>query len=293
MSDNQIQITTKPEANLTAVIGAKYDLIMAAAAPNVKADGNWITRAKLELLAKPDTANLMTTKKGIETALVAIIRAATVGINFGGTKPQAYFVPSDGGIRLDVSQHGYCAAAVYGPGAVLSQIPELIVVHQNDGIKIDQGSGEVIFPQGGIDPFKDRGPLVGWVMRLEFKDQRQPEVRYITFEKVRQIQEAHGNLNSPAYKKDRDQQDEKTAVKQMLKRAFAEAEGRSQMVMEALMEEPDPVVIKDQSDRMAARINRATEGMKAADPVVEPELVEESDHEPETAMETKDKDELF
>jgi hypothetical protein len=95
MSDNAIQITTKGDQNLTNVVNAKYDLIMAAAAPNVKADGNWITRAKLELLAKPDIANLMTTKKGIETALVAIIRAATVGINFGGTKPQAYFVPCE------------------------------------------------------------------------------------------------------------------------------------------------------------------------------------------------------
>ena len=292
MSENEIQITTKGDQNLTNVVNAKYDLIMAAAAPNVKADGNWITRAKLELLAKPDVAALMTTKKGVESALVAIIRAATVGVNFGGTKPQAYFVPTNGEIRLDISQYGFCAAAVYGPGAVLEQIPELITVHQNDGIKIDQGTGTVIFPEGGIDPFADRGKLVGWVMRLVFKDNRQPEVKYVSFEKVRQVQDAHGNLNSPAYKKDFDQMDEKTAVKQMLKRVFAEAEGRSQMSFDELLGEPNPV-IKDPETRMTDRMTRAAAGMKAAEPVAEIMDDEPPAHEPEKAEEKKDGEELF
>jgi len=269
MSDPKqvVELTTKPDANITHVLAHKLPEIMAVAAPSVKADGNWITRAKLELLAKPDVAALMTTKKGVETALVAIIRAATVGINFGGTRPQAYFVPTQGGVRLDVSQHGYAAAAVNGPGAVLSQIPELIVVHQNDGLRIDQGTGRVIFPEGGIDPFADRGKLVGWVMRLDFKDGRQSEVRYIDYAKVRQIGDTHGQLESPAYKKDRDQQDEKIAVKQLLKRVFAEAEGRSQMSMEALMDEPEPVVVKDRGSRLERQMGKAAAGMKAAEPV--------------------------
>jgi len=301
MSDNAIQLTTKADANLQVVLKAKMTDIMAVAAPNVKSDGNWITRAKLELLARPDVAQLMTTKKGVETALTAIIRAATVGINFGGTKPQAYFVPTEGGVRLDVSQYGFCAAAVYGPGAILSQVPELITVHQNDGIRIDQGEGRIIFPAGGIDPFGDRGKLVGWLMRMEFKDGRQPEVKYVSFEKVRQVEDTHGQLGSPAYKKDRDQMDEKTAVKQLLKRVFAEAEGRSQMSMEALMDEPEPTptVERDPSKRMADRMDRATQTMKPAEPVVaEPEQTVEDAPEPEAAAPppaegSKDPDELF
>lgn len=301
MSDAKqvVELTTKPDHNLTVALSHRMTALMEAAAPNVKADGNWITRTKLELLAKPDTSGLMTTKKGVETALTAIIRAATVGINFGGSKPQAYFVPTDGGIRLDVSQFGYCAVATFGPGAVLSQVPELIVVHQNDGIRIDQGTGRVIFPEGGIDPFRDRGPLVGWVMRLDFKDGRQSEVRYITLPEVQKIARDHGNTSAPSYKKDEPQMFEKIAVKQMLKRVFAEAEGRSQANLADLMDEPKydepPAINRDPASRMADQMKRAEAGLKPAvvdpDPVVEPE-VEEVAPEPAAAT-TKDPDVLF
>lgn len=266
MSDNEIQLTTKADTNLSLVLNAKARDIMAVAAPNVREDGAWLTRARLELLSKPDTANLMTTKKGVESALTAIIKAATVGINFGGTKPQAYFVPTDGGIRMDVTQFGYAHAAVYGPGAVLAHVPELIKVHENDGTRIDQSTGSIHFQPGGIDPFKDRGKLMGYVMRLEFKDGRAPQVHAIALTKVKEIQAKYGNQNSPAYKKSPDEMDEKTAVKQLLKRAYAEAEGLSQTGLGMLDDDEPPAIERDPVKRMADRLDKAASGMKAAEP---------------------------
>jgi recombinational DNA repair protein RecT len=244
--------------------------LLEVAAPNVRSDPNWISRAKIELLSKPETAELLLSTRGLESSVYAIIRAATVGVNFGGTKPQAYFVPADGKVRLDISQYGYCAAAVYGPGAVLSQVPELITVHQNDGIRIDQSKGEILFPVGGIDPFCNRGKLVGWIMRMEFKDGRQAEVKYLSFEKARQIEETHGQTGSPSYKKDRDQMDEKIAVKQLLKRVFAEAEGRSQMNLDSIMDEPNSAIIERDPEKLReARFDLAVGLMSSSDAFIE------------------------
>ena len=164
---------------------------------------------------------------------------------------------------------------------------------------MDQSTGEIIFPKGGIDPFKDRGKLVGWMMRLVYKDGRQSEVKYITIEAVHKIQDGHSTMGSPAMKKDREQMDEKTAVKQMLKWAFGESEGRAQNVLDALdaedrYDEP-PVVVRDQGDRLSQRMAKAAEGMKSAEPVQTLEdapEVEEETTEPATEEKT-DKDELF
>src|SRR5688572_12362293 len=117
MSDQKqtMELTTKPEANLKLALEHSRGSIMAVAAQNVKGDfEQWLTRAKMDATAKPDVAALLTTKKGIETMLRAITRAATVGLMFGLAKPQAYFVPTDGGVRLDIDARGYAHASVYG-----------------------------------------------------------------------------------------------------------------------------------------------------------------------------------
>ncbi len=300
-----MELTTKPEKNFAAMVQYKAGEIMAVAAANVRLDPNWLARAQMELFAKPETAIVMLKAQGVESVLKALKKAATAGISFGGIRPQAYFTPSDGNstVRLDVSQFGYAHAAVYGPGGVLSQVPELITVHQNDGTRMDQSTGEIIFPKGGIDPFKDRGKLVGWMMRLVYKDARQPEVKYITIEAVHKIQEGHSTMGSPAMKKDREQMDEKTAVKQMLKWAFGESEGRAQNVLDALdaedrYDEP-PVVVRDQGDRLSQSMAKATEGMKSAEPVQtiedasEPEVEDEEPPATAATEEKTDKDELF
>lgn len=302
MSDPKtMELTTKPAQNLANVMLKKLPDFLAVAAPNVRADQNWLARAQLEIMSKPETANLMLKTRGLETAVYAIMRAATVGINFGGTKPQAYFVPAGDGVRLDVSQFGYAHAAVYGPGAVLSHIPELIKVHENDGTKMNQATGEIIFPPGGIDPFGERGKLVGYMMRLEFKDGRQAQVVTITQAKVMQIAQQYGQVNGPAYKKSDDQMYEKVAVKQMLKRAYAESEGNAQNALDWLDEAPaaegPAKVERDPLKRMERQMQGATTAMKTAEsaeePVVEDEPEPEAAHADEPATDGKPPEELF
>jgi len=293
MSDTKtMELTTKPERNLTVALGHALPKIMEVAAPNVKADEAWLMRTKMELLGS-EAANLLTTQKGVETAIKSIVKAATNGISFGALKPQAYFVPRDGAIGLDVSRHGRAAVAVYGPGAVLSVIPELIEVFQNDGTRMDQSTGEIIFPKGGIDPFGERGQLVGWMMRMEYKDGRQPRVMHVSVKDVTWILEHYGIKGNPARTKSPKEMMEKTAVKKLLDDAYAEATGRAQKAVDDLDDDPEPapIINRDPASRMGDRLDRAAGGMKQAEPAPEPEPVVEDDPEPEAASGSEAEDE--
>lgn len=293
MSDNKpqtMELTNKPERNLTVALGHALPRIMEVAAPNVRADEAWLMRTKLELLGS-DVQKELLTQKGVETAIKSIVKAATNGISFGALKPQAYFVPRDGGIGLDVSRHGRAAVAVYGPGAVLSVIPELIEVYENDGTRMDQSTGEIIFPKGGIDPFGQRGALVGWMMRLEFKDKRQPRVTHISVADVNWILEHYGIQGNPARKKSPKEMMEKTAVKKLLDDAYAEATGRAQAAFDDLDEDErppvPPVINRDPESRMSQRMDKAAASMKPAEPTGEPEPEVETveEVEPQAASE--------
>lgn len=293
MSDNKpqtMELTNKPERNLTVALGHALPRIMEVAAPNVKADEAWLMRTKLELLGS-EAASLLTSQKGVETAIKSIVKAATNGISFGALKPQAYFVPRDGGIGLDVSRHGRAAVAVYGPGAVLSVIPELIEVYENDGIKMDQGAGKIVFPPGGIDPFRDRGKLMGWMMLMEYKDGRHPRPKAVSVEDVNWILEHYGIQGNPARKKSPKEMMEKTAVKKLLDDAYAEATGRAQAAFDDLDEDErppvPPTINRDPESRMASRMDKAAASMKPAEPAGEPEP-EMVDEEPAPDVEPQE-----
>jgi hypothetical protein len=118
-------------------------------------------------------------------------------------------------------------------------------------------------------------------MRLDFKDKRQSEVRYISLPEVQKIARDHGNTKAPSYTKDEPQMHEKIAVKQMLKRVFAEAESRAQASFADLMDEPEPVVIRDREERLNRAMSGAATTMKPADPTPEPEVQDDPEPEPE------------
>lgn len=288
MSDAKqvVELTTKPELNLNAVVTAKRDRILAIAASSIKGDfETWLMRAQLEV-TRSEAVNLLNTPKGVQSALDAIIKAGTMGIIFGLSKPHGYFVGRDGKVCFDPSRYGIAHAITYGNGAVLEHVPQLITAHQNDGYRMDQDKGKIVWPDKPIDPFSDRGPIVGWLLELHFNDGRKSQVRYATMADVRKIQEGHANLNTPAYKKDRLQMDEKTAVKFMLRDILSEVEGKSGLVGMFADEEderPEPAVIRDQGDRLNRQMDRAATNMKPAEKT-EP-VVDEPEPEPEQAAE--------
>ena len=290
MSDRQVEtyeLTTNTERNLATALTHRQADILVAAARSVREDSGWMTRAKLTLVSS-QCDPLLKTQKGVRTALEAITNAAMVGLSFGGPKPQAYFVPKDGGVLMIPTAAGIRHAVCYGVGAILKTVPELITVRAGDGVKINPMAGTVEYSKGGYDPFaKDRGKIAGWIMRLEFRDERPAQVRHVTLEKVRQIEDRYGGKNNPMYAKSPEEADEKTAIKYLLRDCFAEAAGLAQMILEGDEADERPAVVeppkveRNVTERLGGQLDKATASMKSVEVV-------ESEEEPEDVAAEED-----
>lgn len=284
MSDTQpqvLQLTTKSKVNLERALDARKADIFAVAASNIRAMGEtFFTSAMLTILSNPDTEKLLTTTKGLTTAIKAITDAGQVGISFGGPAPLAYFVPKDGGIIMVPHAAGVRHAACYGPGAVLRTVPELLTIRENDGFKIDPAAGTYSFKEGGYNPFdKGRGQIVGYFMRLQFKDGRPDVLRHVTLEKVQQIEAHYSMTGGPAFKKSPEEMHEGKATKYLLRDVFKESAGLAKMILDDDMDELPPMAPppRDVSQRTDATVERATRAMEPkpeADVVVEQDDVE-------------------
>lgn len=262
--------------SIESIFAKQGALILKRGAPNLREEGAfevWSSRVVFEITSNEKLTPFLNTKKGVLSAYVAITRASVLGLMIGGSKPQAYFVPRDGAIKLEPKDDGMMFACVYGPGAVLAREPELVRIHENDGIRIDQARGRIIFPEGGVDPFGE-GKLVGYAMELEYLDGRR-EVARITLAKCKEIEERYGRKDSPMYSKSPEEADEKTARKQLLKRPFAMAESLAMMrslggtVLPEVgqpMTEPEPPA--GQEERVGQRLEGA---MRNATPGAEEE----------------------
>lgn len=317
-----MELTTKGKENLSRVVALKKEEILSVAAANVRAMGEtFFTSAMLTILSNPDTERLMTTSKGVQTALKAMTDAAQVGIFFGGPAPMAYFVPKDGGLLMVKTAAGVRHAACYGPGAILSTVPELVTVRENDGFKIDPASGVVSYANGGFDPFSPgRGEVVGYFMRLQYKDGRPDVLRHVTLKKVQALEAAYSMTGGPAFKKSPDEMHEAKATKYLLRDVFAECAGLAKMVLESqedgidLGPDYDPETggyrsraprpaPRDITERVVRQAERAVETLKpeaSVEPgedivveVVEDEAQGETTEAGEAGDATGDGDELF
>jgi recombinational DNA repair protein RecT len=247
--------------------------IQKIAAPNV--GGNfetWKTRALVEISNRDELKTVLQSREGIFSVYKALSKAATMGLQIGGQFPHAYLVPMGGKAQLVVTAEGYAFASAHGPGAVLANVPKLVRVHEKDTLRIDETAGTV---RHEFDAFGDRGKLVGYYMRLEYRDGH-TEVSNITRAEVEGVAKAYSQKNGPAWSKSPEAMNDKIAAKQLLKKPVREAEGLAMLMSldeyEAPEYSPPP---RDIAERMADRLD---DSMRT----VEPEPVsEEAEPEPE------------
>jgi len=207
----------------------------------------------------------------------------------------AYFVPTDGKVTPIYEASGYKYAVTYGPGAILAEYPRTIVVHEGDSVKVDPDAGTIVYKEGGFNPFDpNRGKIVGFLMRLIYKDGRRAEVRECDMLKVKKIQKGYSRLAGPMFTKSDDEADLKTAEKSMLRLAFKESCQRAQVALEEGAEFDDgdelyqPTVERDVTARTLKTVNAAVARLdpeKASEPAVEEE---HHDEDVETELATED-----
>lgn len=266
--------------DMAAKMGTELQTI---AAPNVKQDFPvWMQRAIVEVTTSDALRDVIRTREGIYSIYQGLAKAATLGLQIGGTFPHAYLVPRGGKATLQPSQDGYIFAATYGPGAILATPPELVEVYDKDEFVTD---GKTMTHK--YAPFAaDRGKLVGFVTQLELKDGRRA-VRHITMAEVEGIEKGYGQLNSPAYTKSPMDMHRKTAMKKMLKPIVKLCEGLAMLMQlddyqaqaAVAPREPD---MRDVTERAADRLDRAAAGIEPSESRPDPEPEAKPTTEPAT-----------
>ncbi len=241
------------------------------AAPNVAGQyDTWAKRALVHVTSKEELKPVLQTKTGIWSIYQELAKAAQLGLQVGGQFPHGYLVPKGGKAVLMITATGYAFAAVHGPGAVLRHIPPLVEVYEKDSFRVDQAAGKY---QHEFSPFTDRGKLVGYFMRLEYRDGR-IEIPVISFEKVKKIADGYSTKSSPAWSKSAEEMYAKIAAKQLLKKPIREAEGIAMQLDADAPEEPEEPAApppRDVTQRVGSRLDRATEAMASS---VEQEKIE-------------------
>jgi recombinational DNA repair protein RecT len=228
----------------------------AIAAPNVaQAFDTWTKRALVEVTTNENLRPVIQSRDGIHSVYSALSKAATLGLQIGGSFPHAYLTPKSGRAVLMPSQDGYIFACTFGPGAVLALPPDLHEVYEKDEFAVDEAAATY---EHKFAPFGDRGKLVGFFTVLEFRDGRRM-IRHVTIDEVKAIETGYGTTNSPAYQKSLIDMHRKTAMKKMLKPIVKICEGLAMLM--SLDEYAEPVQAatppRDVTERTSARLDKA------------------------------------
>lgn len=218
----------------------------------------WTKRAIIEVSQNKELREFIQSSQDTKNQFfVKLSKAAQIGLQIGGTRPHVYFINMNGNLRMDITKDGFAHSCVHGPQGVLRNIPELIKVFEYDKFSINQSKGTY---EHEFNPFGDRGKLLGYFMVLYYRDGH-IEIPHIGIDKVLKIKNGFSNINSPAWKKSEDEMLEKIAVKQLLKKPFAESEGLAMLMTSELdIENDSEMIIKEKtiSDRAVSRIEQAT-----------------------------------
>ena len=218
----------------------------------------WTKRAIIEVSQNKELREFIQSNQDAKNQFfVKLSKAAQIGLQIGGTRPHVYFINMNGSLRMDITKDGFTHSCVHGPQGVLKNIPELIKVFEKDKFSINQSKGTYEYE---FNPFGDRGKLLGYFMVLYYRDGH-IEIPHIGIDKILKIKNGFSNINSPAWKKSEDEMLEKIAVKQLLKKPFAESEGLAMLMTSELDIEDDPkIIVKEKtiSDRAVSRIEQAT-----------------------------------
>ena len=248
------------------------------AAPNVKKSfGVWQERALVEISNRDELKDVINSKAGIFSVYKSLAKAATLGIQIGGAiAPHAYLMPKGGAANLVVTAEGYAFAAVHGPGAVLMNVPQLMKVYVNDTFSIDSAAGKFVH---NFSPFGDRGKLLGYFMKLEYKDGH-VEIPHIMRTKVEEISDAYSTKEfstgkkAPAWAKSPEEMFDKIATKQLLKKPVKESEGLAMLISCDEFDDYEPATspdLRDVTERTASRLDDAAGAYAGEEPEHEPE----------------------
>lgn len=240
--------------------------------PNINQEV-YFKRALLTVLDNKDLAAMARSDLGALSILKCIGKALQMGLQIGGTIPQAYIVPckDKSGVQnavLIVTAEGYQFLATMDPDPVLRSFAAR-PVYDGEDFSLDYGSGTV---RHTYDGKTRRGKLIGVCCQVE-ETNGTKKVEYMPREEIERIRDAYSRsfaaYGKGPWKDEFDAMCKKTAAKKFLKPYAAMKEG---LAMALAVDDGDPA--RDSrpiSDRVGDRL----------DDIIDAELV--SGPEPEKA----------
>jgi recombinational DNA repair protein RecT len=265
---------------IESMVLEKSDKIKEVAVESVRQNfDQWTKRAIIEVSQNKELREFIQSSQDTKNQFfVKLAKAAQIGLQIGGTRPHVYFINMKGSLRMDITKDGFAHSCVHGPQGVLQNVPELIKVYEKDKFSINQAKGTY---EHEFSPFGDRGKLLGYFMVLNYRDGH-TEIPHIGYEKVVKIKNNFSNVDSPAWKKSEDEMLEKIAVKQLLKKPFAESEGLAMLMTsedEIHEEQKQEIRIeKTISERAVSRLENASKSMPPIE--IQGEIQEQKEEEP-------------
>lgn len=261
----------------------KSDKIRDVAVESVRQNfDQWTKRAIIEVSQNKELKEYIQSSQDAKNQFfVKLSKAAQIGLQIGGTRPHVYFINMNGSLRMDITKDGFAHSCVHGPQGVLRNIPELIKVFEYDKFSINQSKGTY---EHEFNPFGDRGKLLGYFMVLYYRDGH-IEIPHIGIDKVLKIKNGFSNINSPAWKKSEDEMLEKIAVKQLLKKPFAESEGLAMLLTSDIESDEIQEPVRQEktiSNKAVIRLEQATKKLEMPEIEKVNEQIEEEKKENNT-----------
>jgi recombinational DNA repair protein RecT len=292
--------TPNQTMDINSLVISKKQSILETAVPGIRSNiDTWSKRAITDVLQNKELSNwIMQNKENQLQFITKLSKAAQVGLQVGGIRPHVYFVNMNGQLRMDITKEGLCHASVYGEGAVLQVVPEIVRVYSKDKFTINQ-AGKTYTHE--FDPLSDRGELKAWYTVLHYKQlvdgEPYKEIPFVTLDKVKKIRDNYSMISGPAWKKSEDEMLDKIATKQLLKKPFAESEGLA-MHIQAVDTLPldEPKEIPSITERAVSKVDQAM-GNLGTSPIptekdVSPKQTEEDKQNTKNSKDAKGK-ELF
>lgn len=191
--------------------------------PNINQEV-YFKRALLTVLENKDLAALSKTETGALSILKAIGKALQMGLQIGGSIPQAYIVAFKENAVLIPTAEGFRFITTSEPDPVLKSF-DVRPVYDGEDFSLDFGSGAV---RHIYDGRTKRGKLIGVYCQIEELSGTR-RVQYMTRDEIEKIRDTHSryfiNFKKGPWLEDYDAMCLKTAAKKFLKPYAAMKEG--------------------------------------------------------------------
>lgn len=299
--ENEIIVNQNEWTNVSSIIKTEGSRMWATRSPML-ADNQrkaYFARLITNIANNDKLKDSLNSRQGLYSVYECMSKAIQLGLNIGGTRPQAQIVPFKGKATLVPTSDGLRWAVISKPDPIFKDVITR-VVYEGENFSIDYATDKIIHNYDGIEKLGQWRGITTELINFEGKNY----VYYISRAQVEKIRDTYsksyqafknGKISSSPWVDSPEEMAKKTHIKQVLKPYVSEKEA-----LAALYEiDNDNSLNQEQynstptSDRMANKMDNILKKEDAA-PVEEAEVIQDIEdiESPEPEQPKKEDDQL-